>query len=313
MPPRGSLAMKRRGFTLVELLVVIAIIALLMGLLLPAVQGVRAAARRSQVSNGLRQMAVATLHFESQFGSFPPAQGAADQDGLYGPPHFHILPFMEQQPLHDRALSVKSGHGVYCWASNDVGFTAVPAYLSPDDPSVVAGGRYPFGTANWGQTSFAYNFQAFGNPKAATVPPYCNLCMVTPFSLQSYWFGRMNQAKFHDGMTNTLMFAEKFAHNGPWQMANDGSSLWACEWDLRRPGFAIPGFAGSTGPVSRFVTGGVPQKVSFRVASTSRSDGLLVARCDGGTGFLSDTVEPSVWWALVTSQGHEPLSAGVLP
>jgi hypothetical protein len=61
------------------------------------------------------------------------------------------------------------------------------------------------------------------------------------------------------------------------------------------------------------VTGGVPQKVSFRVASTSRSDGLLVARCDGGTGFLSDTVEPAVWWALVTSQGHEPLSAGVLP
>ena len=307
------LARQTAAFSLVELLVVIGIISLLMGLLLPAVQGVRAAARRTQISNGLRQMALATTAYAEQFGYFPPAQGAVDQDGLYGPPHFHILPFIEQQSLYDRAMAVRSGYGVYCWASNNVSYTAVPAYLSPDDPSVVGDGRYPFGTALWGQTSFAYNFQAFGNPKSATVPPYCDLCAVTPFALQPYWFGRMSQAKFHDGMTSTLMFAEKFSHNGSWQGANDGSSLWACEWDLRRPGFAIPGYAGSTGPASKFVTGGIPANISFRVASTSRSDGLVVARCDGGTGFLADAIAPSVWWSLVTSQGHEIVAPGDLP
>lgn len=302
---------RRRGFTLVELLAVIAIIGLLVALLLPAVQGVRAAGRRTQVLNKLRQMALATTAYAAHFGYFPPAQGAVDQNGLYGPPHFHILPFIEQGALYDRAMAVLSGYNAYCWASNDVGYTAVPAYLSPDDPSVVGDGRYPFGTALWGQTSFAYNFQAFGNPKSTTTSPYSSL--VTPFSLQSYWFGRMSQAKFRDGMTSTLMFAEKFAHNGPWQTANDGSSLWACEWDYRRPGFALPGYAGSTGPASKFVTGGVPANVSFRVASTSRTDGLVVARCDGGTGFLADAIAPSLWWSLVTSQGQEPVSSDDLP
>ena len=59
---------RRRGFTLVELLAVIAIIGLLVALLLPAVQGVRAAGRRTQVFNKLRQMALATTSYATQFG-----------------------------------------------------------------------------------------------------------------------------------------------------------------------------------------------------------------------------------------------------
>lgn len=101
LPARTAL---RGGFTLVELLVVIAIIALLVLLLLPAVQAAREAARRTQCLNNLKQLALGVLNFESANGRLP-AGSTVRQVAILGPYHstwaVDILPFIEEQPLHD--------------------------------------------------------------------------------------------------------------------------------------------------------------------------------------------------------------------
>jgi prepilin-type N-terminal cleavage/methylation domain-containing protein len=144
--------MRRRGFTLIELLVVIAIIAILVAMLLPAVQQVREAARKSQCQDHLHNLGIALMDYEASLKVLPPAMIGDHNEAATGQAHFGgidngagwswgalVLKFLEQGPLYDTlgVQSRRAGQALDLWTTNAAiaqGFqTQIDVFRCPSD------------------------------------------------------------------------------------------------------------------------------------------------------------------------------------
>ena len=168
--PKNSIP-NRRGFTLVELLVVIAIIAMLVTMLLPAVQSAREAARKSQCTNNLRQLALAFQSYHAAQGSFPESDLGAKPGaggcvgGLYSW-HARILPFIEEVSLHQsidfsQPMADQCGDGSTGTISAEhpnaiAAATPVPVFLCPSD-NTAGNNAVVMGSSNPASDNYAAN------------------------------------------------------------------------------------------------------------------------------------------------------------
>jgi prepilin-type N-terminal cleavage/methylation domain-containing protein len=206
---------RRHGFTLIELLVVIAIIAILIALLVPAVQKVREAAARTQCTNNLKQIGLGCHNFESTFKRLPPLYGGSQAGATtgaslkfpktWGSTHVFLLPYIEQDNLYKK---MAVGSPATYTPSSPVGaaanITGVPTYACPADPSMAdniqAGGTL-------GGTSYAANAQVFaplasellggGAMNTAQSPNFCD--RGAPL------------ARLGDGTSNIIMIMHMYA------------------------------------------------------------------------------------------------------
>jgi len=298
MPPLRVLR-RWRAFTLIELLVVIAIIAILIGLLVPAVQKVREAAMRMQCGNNLKQIQLATVNCcEAHQGKVPPSIGL--YPNIYGTPNnsdggvfLHILPYLEQDTLYQSTyIAVGDGNdnrngavATYsqwplAWAPSN----RVKTFICPQDPTVPANTGGEAGAVS----SYGANGMVFK---------------------EGYWARDtlLYPASIVDGTSQTIFYTDKLSRCS---YGGYSYNYWP-DWGpiIYSPDYGDPQGPGAVFQIQPLPVGPNGANCDGGRSSTFHSTGIMCAMGDGSVRYTNRATSGLTWWAALTPAAGDIVGA----